>query len=256
MPEPATVWTPTFLVVTCEHGGNDIPESHASRFAGDEARAALASHRGHDPGALEVARPLAELLRAPLFHSTVSRLLVDLNRSRDHAELFSPFMRDLDDAEREEIIAQHYEPHRARVEQALDAATRAGARALHVGMHTFVDELNGVLRRVDLGLLFDPSRSSEATLCAAWAERLRAARPDLRVRFNEPYLGVDDGFATALRGRFDAAAYAGVEIEARQGLVRDEGAPAVAAWLGGALTAVVAARNDPEPDDGLRGDAD
>ena len=48
-------------LVTCEHGGNDIPPRYAPLFRG--RRALLASHRGYDPGALVTARALAPLDR-------------------------------------------------------------------------------------------------------------------------------------------------------------------------------------------------
>jgi len=43
-------------------------------------RRLLDSHRGHDPGALAMARSLARSLDATLLAATVSRLLVALNR--------------------------------------------------------------------------------------------------------------------------------------------------------------------------------
>ena len=47
-----------FLLVTCEHGGNRVPKEYRRLFAGWEP--VLASHRGYDPGALTLARELAD----------------------------------------------------------------------------------------------------------------------------------------------------------------------------------------------------
>ena len=74
-------------IITCEHGGNRIPAAYRSLFRGQ--RALLDSHRGHDPGSLVMATALADTFRAPLVASTTSRLLVDLNRSIGHRQLFS-----------------------------------------------------------------------------------------------------------------------------------------------------------------------
>src|SRR5689334_17093692 len=71
-----------FILITCEHGGNRIPPKYRALFR--NARALLDSHRGYDAGALAMARDLAAALQAPLISSTVSRLLVDLNRSVGH----------------------------------------------------------------------------------------------------------------------------------------------------------------------------
>jgi predicted N-formylglutamate amidohydrolase len=72
----------TAFLVTCEHGGNRIPAPYRKLFV--RQRALLDSHRGWDPGALQMARALSTALRAPLVASTTSRLLVDLNRSAGH----------------------------------------------------------------------------------------------------------------------------------------------------------------------------
>ena len=69
------------LVVTCEHGGNRIPAPYRDLFHAHDAL--LDSHLGYDLGALNLARALAKAFAAPLVASTVSRLLVDLNRSID-----------------------------------------------------------------------------------------------------------------------------------------------------------------------------
>ena len=61
---------PEHYLITCEHGGNRIPPRFRSLFAGFEAL--LQTHRGHDPGALALARELAGALAAPLFVSTTS----------------------------------------------------------------------------------------------------------------------------------------------------------------------------------------
>src|SRR6267142_572465 len=79
------------FVFTCEHGGNRIPAPYRRLFR--EQRALLDSHRGYDPGALVMAKALASAYRAPLVASTVSRLLIDLNRSIGHPQLFSTMTR-------------------------------------------------------------------------------------------------------------------------------------------------------------------
>jgi hypothetical protein len=55
----------------------------------------------------------------------------------------------------------------------------------------------------------------------ALAARLRAEWPTLRIRRNYPYRGWTDGLTTALRGRFPATRYAGIEIEVNQALLRN-----------------------------------
>lgn len=205
------------LLVTCEHGGNQLPTEYLELFAGAEDL--LASHRGFDAGALDVARAIARRYGARLVYSETSRLLVDLNRSTSHPRLYSERSRSLSANEKHSMLARHYSPYRAEVEDAVAAAARAGKVVLHVSSHSFSPILDGIERQADVGLLFDPRRTSEARWAAAWRDKLRAAAPHWRVRRNYPYRGTSDGLTTHLRKRFSDAHYAGIELEVNQRLV-------------------------------------
>ena len=96
------------FIITCEHGGNRIPAPY--RRLCREQRALLDSHRGYDPGSLVMAKALASAYRAPLVASTVSRLLIDLNRSIGHPQLFSAATRGAPAETRAQIVEQYYGP--------------------------------------------------------------------------------------------------------------------------------------------------
>ena len=203
-----------YFLITCEHGGKRIPPRYGSLFAGFEAL--LRSHRGYDPGALTVARELAKALAAPLFVSTTSRLLIDLNRSIGHPRLYSEATRDVPVALRHEILEQHYLPYRNRVETHIGEAIARGKRVIHLSSHSFTPVLDGAIRNADIGLLYDPARSGERELCQRWRTELRAWAAALKVRRNYPYSGTSDGFTAYLRRRFPADAYLGIELEINQ----------------------------------------
>jgi len=219
------------LLLTCEHGGNHVPARYRRLFAGK--RALLESHRGWDPGALAVAKRLARDLRAPLIRSTVTRLLVDLNRPDGHPTQFSEISRRLPAAERARVRRSYHAPHWRRVEHWIAARLRRGERVLHVAVHSFTPKLRGVVRRADIGLLFDPARPAERRLCDRWIRSLRArcnpgpargARrlppPALSILRNAPYRGTSAGLTTSLRRRYTDAQYAGIELELSQRLLR------------------------------------
>jgi len=206
----------TFLI-TCEHGGNRIPASCRSLFHGYEEL--LKTHRGYDPGALLMARELARSFAAPLVTSTVSRLLVDLNRSLGHPQLFSQATRDAPATRRTQIIEQHYLPYRQRVENLIRQSVLLGRRVVHISSHSFTPVLDGKVRHADVGLLYDPVRDGEVQLCARWKTLLAAVAPELRVRRNYPYAGKGDGLTSYLRQRFRSDAYVGIELEVNQGIV-------------------------------------
>lgn len=202
------------FIISCEHGGNQIPDDYRPLFRGYESL--LGSHRGLDSGALQLANALAERLGATLFTATISRLLVDLNRSIHHPHLFSEVTRTLSSNARQEILARYYYPYRNTVETAITEAIQHRNRVIHISAHSFTPIFNGKLRRADIGLLYDPSKPLERTLCHDWQKALKKTAPSLRIRRNYPYSGNADGFTTYLRRRFPVNHYAGIELEVNQ----------------------------------------
>ncbi len=212
-----------FLVVTCEHGGNRVPARYRGLFDGHAAL--LRSHRGYDRGALSLARTLAARLRAPLVSSSVSRLVVELNRSVGHRALVSAVTRGLAPREKSAVLNRYYHPYRRRVEAALLRGIRQKGCVLHLSVHTFTPVLDGNRRRADVGILYDPNRSKEKGFSGRLQAALGTLAPRLRVRRNYPYRGWTDGLTTAMRKRFPASRYIGVEIELNQALVTRGGQP-------------------------------
>lgn len=202
------------LLISCEHAGRRIPPRHRALFAGHEAL--LRSHRGHDPGALALARQMAAAFGAPLFYSTVSRLLVDLNRSLGHPRLYSPMIQRLPAAARRAILARYYLPYRERIEAHVTRVIESGQSLVHIASHSFTPVLDGAVRKADIGLLYDPARPGEVALCRRWQRGIEARAPVWNVRRNSPYTGTADGLTAYLRKRFGPAQYVGVELDINQ----------------------------------------
>jgi predicted N-formylglutamate amidohydrolase len=194
-----------------------VPASYRQLFRG--RRALLNSHRGYDPGALVMAKALAKAFHAPLVASSISRLVIDLNRSIGHPQLFSAATRSVPIAVREEIVAQYYRPYRAQAERAVTQAVCSGRRVIHISSHSFTPALDGTVRNADVGLLYHPGRRGEVELCARWKASLAVCAPQLRVRRNYPYAGKGDGLTSYLRLRFPPDAYVGIELEVNQSIV-------------------------------------
>ncbi len=213
------------LVVTCEHASNAVPPRARSALA--PAAHLLSTHRAYDAGAAELARLLARELQAPLFLGRATRLAIDLNRSTGHPALFSRLARALPPAERQALVEELWHPFRTEASQAIARAARRG-QALHLSVHSFTPRLAGRVRSIDVALLYDPKRAPERAFAARWLAALAALRPDLRLRRNAPYRGDADGHTTALRRRFPARRYLGIELEVSQRFPR--GSPS--AWRG------------------------
>ena len=190
-------------------------------FAGHAA--VLQTHRGWDPGALQLAQQMADAFGAPLFPSTTTRLLVDLNRSIGHPRLFSEFGATLTRAERQAVLAAHYRPHRDAVEAEVAQRIAANRPVLHIASHSFTQVLDGVVRAVDVAVLYDPKRAAEAALATRWLGQLAQRAPALRLRRNHPYRGSGDGLTAALRKRHREPDYVGLELEVNQRFVENGG---------------------------------
>ncbi len=232
------------LVISCEHGGREVPADHAARFAGAEA--VLGSHRGWDPGALLLAREMASAFAAPLFFATTTRLLIDLNRSIGHRQLFSEFTRGLPRTERDAVVAAHYRPHRDQIEADIAARIARGETVTHIASHSFTPVMAGVVRQADVAWLYDPRRPREATLAQRWMRALAARAPLLRLRRNYPYQGRGDGLTALLRKRFGGDAYVGIELEVNQRFV-DAGGAAWAGLRGDLVASLRVVSRLPEP---------
>lgn len=211
------------FVISCEHGGNRVPAPYRRLFR--RQRHLLESHRGYDPGACAMARALASAFDGPLVISTVSRLLIDLNRSIGHPRVFSIATRALSADLRAQMVSRYYRPYRAQVEDRVREAVARGRRVIHISSHSFTPVLDGKVRTADVGLLYDPARRGETVLCAGWKASLAATAPGLRVRRNYPYAGKGDGLTAHLRRTFAADAYVGVELEVNQRIVLAAGRP-------------------------------
>ena len=204
------------VLLTCEHATHSVPREFRGLFKG--ADEVLASHRGWDPGALEMAEALSRIGGVRLMAGEATRLLVELNRSLENPELWSEFTAGLSEIEKAEILRRHYVPFRSRVHHQIGREIGMGGRVLHFSVHSFTPVFRGMQREVDVGLLFDTGKALEVAVCESLGRTLRSGLPDLRVRMNEPYLGVDDGFTTWLRRHYPAERYAGIELEFNQAL--------------------------------------
>lgn len=237
-PEPFEVFnaqatSPVLLI--CEHASCHMPAEYDHLGLPTEHRG---SHVAWDPGALGLARQMAEDMGAVLIAGTLSRLIYDLNRPPNAAgsmparsEVIDvPGNVDLPERERKRRIAHIYKPFHRRVAEAL---ARREAPVI-VTVHSFTPVYHGKTREVEIGLLHDAdSRLTDAML------EIAEDHSTHRVERNAPY-GPKDGVMHTLNIHGDANGYPGVMIEVRNDLIRTTEQQAeigrtLAGWVGDAL---------------------
>jgi predicted N-formylglutamate amidohydrolase len=232
--------TGPFLVL-CDHASNAIPPEYDSLGLGFAERA---GHIAWDPGALAVSRQLASELDATLVHCTVSRLVIDCNRSLDAPDLIAstsetttiPGNTALSDAERRRRIASVHAPYHAAIERLVDDRLDCGRAIAIIAVHSFTPVYRGVRRPWDIGIVFGPDRR----LADPLIEGLRAA--SFTVGINEPYSPADRVYYTLTR-QAESRGLAAAMIEIRNDLIAtDEQAKAWGTCLAALLAATEHAR--------------
>ncbi len=199
------------LILSCEHAGNDVPPTLRYLFADEPV--VLETHRGWDLGAFKLAEFLSSSLHVPLLSCHTTRLLIEANRSADSAELFSSFSSVLPDPEKEKLVRELYLPYRNKLQQLIEESVKP---VLHLSIHSFTPIWHGIERSVDIGILFDAARNSEAIYSHRLKIELEKCLPTLIIKYNEPYNGTDDGITSWLREFYRDASYSGIELEVNQ----------------------------------------
>lgn len=210
------------LIITCEHAGNYVPKEYDAIFSGQDE--ILHSHRGWDPGAWDITKYLSEQMSVPTFGCFTTRLLVEVNRSLHHPQLFSQFTMQLNEDKKSKLLNNIYFPFRMEV---INTLKKLSAPVLHLSVHSFTPVFNGYIRQTDIGILFDPERNNEHNFGKTWRKTLEGKLPSYNIQFNNPYQGIDDGFPTYLRTEFTNEQYLGIELEVNQKFIHTPSWPAI-----------------------------
>jgi predicted N-formylglutamate amidohydrolase len=149
--------------------------------------------------------------------------------------VFSELTLPCDVVTKEAIIKQYYLPYREQIETIINGLVGMNRPVLHFSIHSFTPRLGKVVRKADLGLLYDPSRNLEKGY-ARQLQRILKTGSNYVIRLNYPYRGKADGLTTALRKRYPAGQYSGMEIEINQKWLGSRGrSPAITGLLCAAI---------------------
>jgi predicted N-formylglutamate amidohydrolase len=206
------------ILLTCEHASGRIPK----RFG--KLGLTIAELNGakdlYDPGSLELARKMAQLLNCSLLTSNVSRLVIDYNRRLDmkgvakntyHAPALKlELLTEIKGAEtRVPIPMNHRERASAKmryhtyVEPYKNAGVKLATKLAQLhgtcivfSVHSFYPLYNGSVRTVDVDIMFDVAKKLGTRIA-----RAAAGLTTLRVATNKPWgmKDADGGVFNALQ---------------------------------------------------------
>lgn len=196
------------LLLTNEHGGNQVPDDYTFLFVDNEQ--ILQSPKAYDIGSRDVFEALAPLAE-DAFGCTTTRLLVDLNRSSTNPRVFSSFSKKLSQPERDAVLRLHYQPYRREVVNAVERNRAFGEGTFHISIHTFHVLGKNEVSGVDISLLYDPKKVLEHRTAVLLKKELLKHNANLKIRFNFPVTGATDGLPPYLRKTFPET-YAGIEL--------------------------------------------
>ena len=158
---------------------------------------------------------VAEQFGAPALLTRYSRLLIDPNRGIDDPTLIMqisdgvvvPGNAGVGEQERQRRIARYYQPYHRAIDEALEAAIKAGRPPVLLSMHSFTQAWKSVKRPWDVTVLWDKDPRLARPLL-----RALEALPGLVVGENVPYTGKLRGDTVYRHGTRRGLAHALIEI--------------------------------------------
>ncbi len=208
------------LVLVCEHASNTVPAAYQALGL---TREQLQNHYAWDPGALEVARRLAEEIDAVLVHAAYSRLLFDVNRAIDAPDAIvtsgegTPIPGNLEisveeRARREKCV---YTPFHRTLDVLIEERLRERRPTAVVSIHSFTPSYHGVDRPWHVGVISHRDRRLADALLAFLRDDAQLCVGD-----NQPY-APDDGVYHTLGRHAEARELPCAMLEVRNDLIAD-----------------------------------
>lgn len=155
---------------SCENATYAVPADFAGLFSGH--REVLACSEGWEPGALNLAQAMAMRFHTPLVHSETSRLLLNVEFSRE--QCWSRFSVDLDPSDQRRLIERYWQSYRSQLHRRIEADLARHGFVYHIMVHTDPDQQ-------DLVELHTPKGATlSLELSEAWLAALK--RDDLKCR--------------------------------------------------------------------------
>lgn len=205
----------TILILSCEHASQNTP----NEFAHYPIPSTSTPFTTYDPFAMELTETLGQSLKCQTFIGNISRHLIDLNKPSTQGHCFNL---QLTADEKKFLLERYYNPYHEQLFSAIQKHVEENAQVMHVSVHTFNPEENGIEHNAAIGLLYNPHRHAEKEVVRIWNE-LFMKRTPYRVRLNYPRSGKHDNLTSLCRKKWQENDYLGLELECNISLLSDPG---------------------------------
>ena len=211
------------FIFLCDHASNCIPDEYNNLGLNKEERLA---HIAWDPGSLAVAQILSKQFDAPIVRSTISRLVIDVNRSRKAVDLIPtisentkiPGNENIDVDERNKRINLYHNPYHEMINRLIDDRQKTGIKSIVIAVHSFTPIYNNIPRPWPIGLIpCQDERFSKQFFMA-----LQGDNAKMNIGWNEPYAAKQGVFYT-MHKHADLRQLEGCMIEIRNDEITDAG---------------------------------
>lgn len=209
------------IMVSCEHGGDTIPEEWKHLFDGKHD--AMQSSRTCEYGVRWLYDSIAPEIADYADIAEVSQIVVDVDGSIGNGTALSEITSELSAQDAGKIIRDYYLPYQIEFEDRAECWAQDGESMLMVGLHTFEPIVRNIPLGMDIGLIFDHTDSEERSLALRIKRGFEKNAPWLRVRFNAPHKVKEDGFVQHMRDMYGSRGLKGIEIEVGENVIFPEG---------------------------------
>ena len=207
------------VLLVGEHAGHEVPAPWGDLGL---SSAFLASHFGVDIGIRNLITQVARRADAPAVLARYSRIFLDYNRPETSVEYCRPDLGGIPIPGNLSVAPQEMALRQAVAAQPLDRAIERGMQDAEIlfPIHSFTPVMNGEIRELDVGILYDEVTPLVAEVGGFLAAKCRDH--GLRFDYEKPYVYNPAHNETLKRHGYDPGR-SGFQIEVRNDLL--EGGP-------------------------------
>ncbi len=210
------------FIILCDHASNFIPKEYNNLGLSEKERQ---MHIAWDPGSLAVGKMISRKFNATLIYSTISRLVIDKNRSYDKKDLIPTISEyveikanaNLSPQERQRRIDKYHKPYHNIIGEIIDERIAKNIDNIIISIHSFTPIYKGVKRPWPIGLI----SGEDEKFSKALFKVLKQNNEQMLVGWNEPY-SAKDGVRYTVDIHADKRSLHGAMVEIRNDEISDE----------------------------------